>query len=252
MYESVCYVTTNPRTSTKHKSDSIPIPHVAQGAEDDLNSSSLTPREEIDPPPLPARPLKPMKTKHATTQNVEDVKMYESVCYNVVKLVSGTNTKHDSDSSHIQGRVPLSSSVDPQELDPPPLPLKTVKSKPSIPQQKQIQDDTDKIDETNSGTDIMIKDSRTMPSVKQAADYETPTASSSENHLSLPIRPPKPIKAEPSSTQNEQDIKMYQSVCYNVVNPGTNAKNKSPIQQTEHELSGSSVNPREDSSSPAI
>ena len=149
--------------------------------------------------------------------------------------------------------MPVSSNVNPQELDPPPLPLKAVKSKPNISQQKQIRDNTDKVDETNSGTDIMIKDSRPMPSVKQAADYEATIAISSENHPSLPIHPLKPIKAKPSSTQNEQDIKMYESVRYNVVNPGTStAENESPIQQTEHELSDSSVNPREDSSSPPI
>ena len=57
------------------------------------------------------------------------------------------------------------------------------------------------------------------------------------------------MKAEPISTLNELDIKMYESVCYNIVNSGTSsAENKSPsMQQTEHELSGSSVNPHEDS-----
>ena len=154
MYESVCYVTTNPRISTKHKSDSVPIPHAVQLAQDDLNSSSLIPQDFA--PSLPARPLKPMKTKHTSTQNVEDVKMYESVCYNLAKSVSGTSSKHESDSSHVHGRVPISNSVNPQELDSPPLPLKVMNlCKPNCSQQKQIRGSIDKINVTSSGTDAI-------------------------------------------------------------------------------------------------
>ena len=88
MHKSVCYVTTNPGTGTKHESDSSPMLHVQQ-AEDGLSSSSMNPRE--DPPPLPDRRWKAMKPKPISTLREQGIKMVNS----------GTNTKYESGSSPI-------------------------------------------------------------------------------------------------------------------------------------------------------
>lgn len=116
MYESVCCVTTNSGTSTKHESDSNPMLRVQQTEDESSSSSSVNAQEDL--PPLPVRRQRAMKPKPISTQN-------EQVRYMMAN--SGTNIKYESDSSPVlyvlnqQTENELSGSrVNWQEDSPPP------------------------------------------------------------------------------------------------------------------------------------
>ena len=241
MYESI---PVNPATNTVQQ-------------EDELSGSSVN-LQKVNPPLLPAHRQKTNSWKQMNEQ--DDITMYESVCY-ITTNPSTNSTYYESDPNPIlhtqqeEDELSISdSSIVNQKENVPPLPVRRLKAtKPEPhPQQTQMSEQDPEmyesvyydVDVTNSGTDSSPMHLHSF----QGADSEV--RSSNEDPPPLPISRVRPMKAEPISTLNEHDIKMYESVCYSMdENPGTGtAKKESPsMQQTEHELSGRSVNLHKDS-----
>ena len=243
--------------------ESIPVntPTNTVQQEGELSGSSVN-LQKVDPPLLPVHRQKTNSWKQMNEQ--DDITIHESMYY--ITTNPSTNSTYyesyyESDPNpilHTQQEedelsISNSSRVN-QKENAPPLPVRRLKAtKPEPhPQQTQMSEQDPEMYEsvyydvgvTNFGIDSSPLHLHSF----QGADSEV--RSSNEDPPPLPISQVKAMKAESISTLNEHDIKMYESVCYNMgENPGTStAENESPsMQQTEHELSGRSVNPHKDS-----